>query len=113
LRKAKTQKITVPAADFKLLRHPAETALMKELLRLPEVVEDTARDYQIQRLCLYATELAASFHKFYGECPGYLRRLPNSPTPGWLLLVQPNRSGKHTGALGDFRARQNVSCFAL
>jgi arginyl-tRNA synthetase len=41
---------------------------MKEFLRLPEVVEDTANDYQVQRLCLYATTLAATFHKFYCDC---------------------------------------------
>lgn len=68
LRKAKAKKISALTADFELLQHPAETALMKDLLRLPEIVEDTARDYQVQRVCLYATELAASFHKFYGEC---------------------------------------------
>ncbi len=68
LRKAKAKKITALTADFKLLQHPAETALIKDLLRLPEIVQDTARDYQVQRVCLYATELAASFHKFYGEC---------------------------------------------
>jgi len=68
LGKAKIKKIVAAAADFKLLEHPSEMALMKELLRLPEVVQDTARDYQIQRLCLYSTELAASFHKFYCDC---------------------------------------------
>lgn len=68
LRKAKIKGIAAAASDFKLLTHPSEIALIKELLRLPEVVEDTARDYQVQRLCLYATELAASFHKFYGNC---------------------------------------------
>lgn len=68
LRKAKAKKITALTADFKLLRHPDEVALTKDLLRLPEIVQDTARDYQVQRVCLYATELAASFHKFYCEC---------------------------------------------
>ncbi len=50
------------------LRHQSEIELAKELLRLPEIVTDTARDYQIQRVCLYATSIAAKFHKFYHDC---------------------------------------------
>lgn len=53
---------------FQELRHPAEIELAKELLRLPEIVADTARDYQIQRVCLYAASIAAKFHKFYHDC---------------------------------------------
>ena len=41
---------------------------IKQLIRLPEVVEDTAGDYQIQRLPQYAMELAGIFHQFYAEC---------------------------------------------
>ena len=50
------------------LKHPNELALAKELLRLPEIIEDTARDYQVQRLCQYLLETAASFHRFYRDC---------------------------------------------
>ncbi len=50
------------------LEAPSELALIKQLIRLPEVVEDTAKDYQIQRLPNYAMELVAAFHKFYEEC---------------------------------------------
>jgi len=53
---------------FQELRHPAEIELAKELLRLPEIVADTAKDYQIQRVCLYAASIAAKFHKFYHDC---------------------------------------------
>jgi len=53
---------------FQELRHPAEIELAKELLRLPEIVTDTAKDYQIQRVCLYAASIAAKFHKFYHDC---------------------------------------------
>ena len=35
---------------------------------MPEVVEDTAKDYQVQRLPQYAAELADAFHRFYEEC---------------------------------------------
>ncbi|MFH1714190.1 MAG: arginine--tRNA ligase [Candidatus Nealsonbacteria bacterium] len=50
------------------LREPSELNLAKLLIRLPEVVEDTSRDYQVQRLPQYAMELATSFHKFYQDC---------------------------------------------
>ena len=68
LRKAKVKKVAATPAIFKLLEHPAEMELAKELLRLPEIVEDAAKDYQVQRLCLYAVNLATSFHKFYRDC---------------------------------------------
>ncbi len=53
---------------FQGIKEFVEIDLAKELLRLPEIVADTARDYQIQRLCLYATGVAAKFHKFYHDC---------------------------------------------
>lgn len=56
------------SADFKLLRQPSEISLIKELMRLPEAVEDTAKDYQIQRLPNYTIKAATAFHKFYDEC---------------------------------------------
>lgn len=52
----------------KLLKHHSELELIKALLRLPEIIEDTARDYQVHRLPTYALDLAASFHRFYKDC---------------------------------------------
>lgn len=54
--------------DFNLLVNPAELDLTKQLIRLPEIAEDTAKDYQIQRLPQYALDLATNFHHFYQEC---------------------------------------------
>lgn len=54
--------------DPSLLKEPSELELIKELLKFPEVVEDTAKDYQVQRLPQYAMDLADSFHKFYENC---------------------------------------------
>ncbi len=54
--------------DFNLLVDPAELNLTKQLTRLPEIIEDTAKDYQVQRLPQYALDLATSFHHFYQEC---------------------------------------------
>jgi len=51
-----------------LLSHPRELALIKQLIRFPEIVEDTAIDYQLQRLPHYALTLATAFHQFYRDC---------------------------------------------
>lgn len=66
LRKAKSYK--PKALSYKLLNHPSELALIKQLIRLPEVIEDTTEDYQIQRLPQYALNLATVFHQFYRDC---------------------------------------------
>ncbi len=55
---------TVPA----LLVHPSELALIKELIKFPEIIEDTANDYQVQRLPHYAIKVADLFHRFYHDC---------------------------------------------
>lgn len=54
--------------SYKLLNHPSELSLIKQLIRLPEIIEDTARDYQVQRIPQYAIDLATSFHQFYTTC---------------------------------------------
>ncbi|MDI6602930.1 MAG: arginine--tRNA ligase [Patescibacteria group bacterium] len=54
--------------DYSLLNHPSELGLIKQLIRFPEIVEDTAKDYQIQRLPQYAIDLATIFHQFYRDC---------------------------------------------
>ncbi len=53
---------------FELLNHPSELTLIKQLLRFPEIVEDCAKDYQLQRIPQYALELATAFHQFYTNC---------------------------------------------
>ncbi len=64
----KAQSIKVDPQQLKLLKHPSELKLIKQLIKLPEVVEDTAKDYQAQRLPQYATDLATIFHQFYRDC---------------------------------------------
>ncbi|MEK7071700.1 MAG: arginine--tRNA ligase [Patescibacteria group bacterium] len=51
-----------------LLNHSSELNLVKQLIKLPEVVEDITKDYQVQRLPQYATDLATAFHQFYRDC---------------------------------------------
>jgi len=52
----------------KELNHPSELSLAKQLIKFPEIIKDTAYDYQVQRLPRYAVDLAACFHRFYQDC---------------------------------------------
>lgn len=56
-------------ADLAKLTDPAEFALVKELAEFPEVIRQTATDYQVQRVAHYALAIADAFHKFYEQCP--------------------------------------------
>ncbi len=53
---------------LKLLIHPDELNLIKQLIRFPEIIEDISKDCQIHRLPNYLLELSSSFHKFYENC---------------------------------------------
>lgn len=52
-------------ANPALLTQPEEITLIKRLIRFPDLLEDTARDYRIHNLPRYALELARDFHNFY------------------------------------------------
>ena len=65
LKKAKVQG---SSARLNLLVHPSELALIKQLIKLPEIVEDIVQDYQVQQLPHYALDVAAAFHRFYTDC---------------------------------------------
>lgn len=70
LRKLKIQnsKLKTKTKNLKLLNHSSELDLIKQLIRFPEIIEDIAKDYQVQRLPRYATDLATTFHQFYRDC---------------------------------------------
>ncbi|MEX2328519.1 MAG: arginine--tRNA ligase [Nitriliruptoraceae bacterium] len=55
-------------ADLTILVHPAELELLRAMAQLPAVVAEAAELRATQRLARYAEELAATFHRFYGEC---------------------------------------------
>jgi len=67
--KIKSEDLKITINDLELLRHKSELALIKQLMAFPEIIADTSRDYQLQRLPRYASGLAASFHSFYRDCP--------------------------------------------
>jgi arginyl-tRNA synthetase len=66
--KMQNAKIKMKMQNAKLLKHPSELNLIKQLIKFPEIIEDTAKDYQVQRIPQYAIDLATSFHQFYRDC---------------------------------------------
>jgi arginyl-tRNA synthetase len=54
--------------NAELLNSKKETDLIKQVLKFPEVIEDTVCDCEIQRITQYAINLANSFYKFYAGC---------------------------------------------
>lgn len=54
--------------NLSLLTHEKEVALYKELVKFPELVQETLSDFQIQRLPHFAYKIATLFHDFYGSC---------------------------------------------
>ena len=54
--------------DVALLREPAELALVRRMLLLPELVESVAESYEPHHLPHYALDLATAFHDFYEKC---------------------------------------------
>jgi arginyl-tRNA synthetase len=44
---------------------PSEIVLMKEILRLPTLVEEISQSYDVHKLPFYAVSLATAFHGFY------------------------------------------------
>jgi len=64
----KKSKSRFNSEKLELLKEPQEIALMKKIIKLPEVLEDICSDFQVHRLTLYSRELASLFHQFYTEC---------------------------------------------
>jgi arginyl-tRNA synthetase len=56
------------AGDVSLLTHESELALIRKMLRLPELVEAIAISLEPHQLPYYAMELATAFHDFYEKC---------------------------------------------
>ena len=51
-----------------LLHHPAEQALIRRLLALPEVLADAGARYETHELTKYCLEVAQLFSQFYRDC---------------------------------------------
>ena len=54
--------------DLSLLVHPAEMALLRKMLELPELIEKAVLQLAPHTLPFYAGDLASTFHAFYRDC---------------------------------------------
>ena len=54
--------------DTSLLQHEAELTLIRQMLKLPEIIELAAQNLASHHLTYYAQDLAAAFHAFYRDC---------------------------------------------
>lgn len=57
---------SVPTSDVEM--HAKERALIFELLKFPDLIEEISRNFEVHHLSKYATDLADKFHSFYNDC---------------------------------------------
>ncbi len=67
-RYAQERGVSLERGDVRLLTHPAEQALIRQMIRLPAIVALCAETLSPHHLTHYAQKLAAAFHSFYKEC---------------------------------------------
>ncbi|MCR4406986.1 MAG: arginine--tRNA ligase [Anaerolineae bacterium] len=68
LRYAAEQGATAEGGDLSLLTHPSELALIRQMLLLPEIIEQAVLNLAPHHLTYYAQDLASAFHVFYRDC---------------------------------------------
>ena len=65
---ARSRGIEFADGDVSLLTDEAELSLVREIIRLPELIELMAANLEVHHLPHYAQELATAFHWFYQQC---------------------------------------------
>ncbi|MCL2816985.1 MAG: arginine--tRNA ligase [Clostridiales bacterium] len=68
---AEKEGFSLPAeedADFGLLRHESELALIRKLADFPDEIVYAAKNREPHRIAVYLLELATAFHNFYTNC---------------------------------------------
>jgi arginyl-tRNA synthetase len=70
--------------DVRLLTHPRELALIRQLVRLPEIIELVVNQLAPHHLAFYSQELASAFHLFYRDC----RVLSSSPEDREITMAR-------------------------
>jgi arginyl-tRNA synthetase len=68
LRKAEEKGFSAEGGDVSLLTHPAEQALILNLLDLSEIIQRGVSDLAPHHLTTFSRELANAFHAFYRDC---------------------------------------------
>ncbi len=81
---ARSRDIDWSQGDVSLLNHPSELALIRAMLRLPELVEQMARKLEPHHLPHHTMELANAFHVFYENC----RVVSADPEDGEMTLAR-------------------------
>lgn len=76
--------------DVSLLTHESELALIRKMLKLPEVVALAATQLAPHYLTFYAKDLAAVFHAFYRDCRVVVPEEPER-TQARLMLTRAAR----------------------
>ena len=76
LRKGK-RKSDLKKVDWSLVESVPELDLMKQILVFREILDDTASDFEVQRLARYAYELARAFAEFYETTPVIIKEKKN------------------------------------
>ena len=65
---ARERNIDWSNGDVSLLNDPSELALVRSMMRLPELVQQMAETLEPHHLAHYTMELATAFHGFYENC---------------------------------------------
>jgi arginyl-tRNA synthetase len=86
--------------DLALLSHPAELALIRRMVLLPEVVEGVASTLEPHHLPHYALELATAFHDFYEKCRVVSDDLPLSKARLKLVAAGKNALARTLSLMG-------------
>ena len=68
LKKAGDRADKLEEEDLKLLSDPKEIALYKDLVKFPEILNETSQNFQVQALPHFAHKIAGLFHDFYANC---------------------------------------------
>ncbi len=86
-RKAAEEGASPAGGDVALLTHPAELELVRQMLRLREIIAHAAENLAPHHLTYYAQDLASAFHAFYRDCRVVTPEEP-ALTAARLKLVQ-------------------------
>ena len=84
LRQAAERGVVWDDGDTALLTDPAELALVRRMLQLPEIIDSIAVTLAPHSLPHYAVDLATAFHWFYDHC----RVLSSDPTDAPLMKAR-------------------------
>ncbi|HMQ51729.1 MAG TPA: arginine--tRNA ligase [Anaerolineae bacterium] len=86
-RKAEEEGASMAGGEGTLLTHPSELEVIRQMLRLREVIADIVETLGSHQLTYYAQELASAFHAFYRDCKVVMPEEP-ALTAARLKLVK-------------------------